>query len=115
MTAAAGEQAHAIARHDHRKVNNFFGGLLGVGTTTIKRTAVGEFARARAMGSPSNVFGNEPAPDGTWSSVTGNSSFWVNVAGATDDEDLGRPAPGGSVRLGGRRLLRQRPTSTTSA
>lgn len=65
-----------------RDVNNFFGGLLGVGTTTIRRTAVAEFAGPVPMGSPSNVFGNEPAPDGTWSSVTGNSSFWVNVAGA---------------------------------
>jgi len=34
------------------------------------------------MGSPSNVFGNEPEPDGTWSSVPGNQSFWINVAGA---------------------------------
>ena len=65
-----------------RNIGNFFGGLLGVGTTTITRTSVAEFAGPVPMGSPSNVFGNEPAPDGTWSSVAGNSSFWVNIAGA---------------------------------
>jgi hypothetical protein len=65
-----------------RTVNNFFGGLLGVGNTTISRTSVAEFAGPVPMGSPSNVFGNEPPADGQWSSVTGNSSFWVNVAGA---------------------------------
>ena len=65
-----------------RNINNFFGGLLGVNNTTITRSSVAEFAGPVPMGSPSNVFGNEPAPDGQWSSVTGNSNFWVNVAGA---------------------------------
>ena len=83
-----------------RNVNNFFGGLLGVGTTTIRRTAVGEFAGPVPMGSPSNVFGNEPAPDGTWSSVTGNSSFWVNVAGAQTTKISGDQHQAGACASG---------------
>jgi hypothetical protein len=52
------------------------------------------------MGSPSNVFGNEPAPDGQWSSVTGNSNFWVNVAGAQTTKISGDQHQAGACASG---------------
>ena len=43
-----------------QKVNNFFGGIFGIGTTTVRASAQAEYLGPLKMGSPSNQFGNDP-------------------------------------------------------
>ncbi len=43
-----------------RTVGNMFGALLGVRNTTVSKSAVADYAGPVAMGSPCNVFGNDP-------------------------------------------------------
>jgi len=70
-----------------RTIDNFFGGLLHLPSTTITRTSVAEFVGPVPMGSPANSFGDEPTGDTTthWSNVydtDGNQpKFWANIAG----------------------------------
>jgi Flp pilus assembly protein TadG len=67
-----------------KTVDNFFGGLFGIPTTTITRTAVADFAGPVPMGSPCNTFGNDPDP-GTGNVFRGstcglvNGQLWANV------------------------------------
>lgn len=63
------------------KVNNVFGPLLGLPTTTISRTAVADYAAPVPMGSPCNEFGNDPDPTGYRGSTCAgvNGQFWANV------------------------------------
>ena len=71
------------------KVNNSFGAMVGIPTETIAREAVADFAGPIPMGSPCNIFGNEP-PAGGSSPYTARSSactfgatpgFWASIAG----------------------------------
>lgn len=68
------------------KQDNFFGSFLGLVSTTINRTAVGEYEAPVPMGSPANNFGNEPvgAGDKVWSNTYSGANqpaFWANIAG----------------------------------
>jgi Flp pilus assembly protein TadG len=57
------------------RVDNQFGSLIGVGRTTITRTAVADFTGPAPMGSPCNTFGNEPASgQGVVAAPSGNGS-----------------------------------------
>jgi Flp pilus assembly protein TadG len=74
-------------------VDNIFGSLLGVPTTTIGRTAVADFAGPVPMGSPCNGFGNDPDPglnpvfrSGT---CTSTSQFWANVGSYGENKQSG--------------------------
>jgi Flp pilus assembly protein TadG len=65
-------------------VNNTFGQLLGVSTTTIRRSAIATFQAPLPMGSPCNEFGNGPEPTvGATNPRSANCSaagaFWANV------------------------------------
>lgn len=65
-------------------VQNVFGSLLGIPSTTLTRTAVADYAGPVAMGSPCNTFGNDPEAAGTTRAATCdavNGQFWANVAG----------------------------------
>jgi Flp pilus assembly protein TadG len=44
------------------RLNNTFGGLIGVSSTTVIRTAKATYNGPAPMGSPCNTFGNEPDP-----------------------------------------------------
>jgi hypothetical protein len=66
-------------------VQNVFGQLLGIGSTTISRTAVADYAAPVPMGSPCNLFGSDPdaiavgtaCKDEKGALVSGQ--FWANV------------------------------------
>ena len=70
-----------------RQINNFFGALLNLPSTTITRTSVAEFVGPVPMGSPASSFGDEPTGATTthWSSVydtdDNQPKFWANIAG----------------------------------
>lgn len=46
-------------------VTNVFASIIGINTTAISRTAVGEFSGPAPLGSPCNVHGNEPWESGS--------------------------------------------------
>jgi Flp pilus assembly protein TadG len=65
-------------------VNNTFGQILGVPTTTIQRTALATFQAPLPLGSPCNEFGNGPEPtngavDPRSSACSAAGQFWTNV------------------------------------
>jgi Flp pilus assembly protein TadG len=66
-----------------KTVDNVFGSLFGIPTTTITRTAVADFAGPVPMGSPCNTFGNDPDPGTARGSTCGlvNGQLWANVNG----------------------------------
>jgi hypothetical protein len=63
-----------------KTVDNFFGGLFGIPTTTITRTAVADFAGPVPLGSPCNEFGNDPdAASNRSAHCADTGQFWANV------------------------------------
>ena len=52
------------------RINNTFGGFIGLSQTTITRTATADYKGPAPMGSPCNTFGNEPNAGGGASSPT---------------------------------------------
>ena len=66
-------------------VRNVFGAMFGRPTTVITRTAVADYAGPIPMGSPCNVFGNEPVGVGDVKegsrACNGAGDYWLNIAG----------------------------------
>jgi Flp pilus assembly protein TadG len=65
-------------------VDNIFGSLLGVPTTTIGRTAVADYAGPVPMGSPCNEFGNDPDAGTNRSAACAGvlGEMWANINSA---------------------------------
>jgi hypothetical protein len=73
-----------------KTVKNAFGGLFGLGTTTISRTSVAAFTGPVPMGSPCNEFGNDPVPGSNKSSNCASvGQFWANVGSSKADKGSG--------------------------
>ena len=75
-------------------VDNSFGLIFGRDQTQVTRTSVADYAGPVPMGSPCNVFGNEPTPAGSGdarqgSSVCSTNELWLNVAGPTSNKVSG--------------------------
>ncbi len=74
-------------------VNNAFGVIFGQQQTKITRTSVADYAGPVPMGSPCNVFGNEPPPQpgqsNKASSVCTTNELWLNIAGPTSSKVSG--------------------------
>ena len=77
-------------------IENTFGGMIGVSTAKIQRTATADYKGPAPMGSPCNTFGNEPnsgsgtsstTPAGTsqgsspFSNCSRTPVFWANIEG----------------------------------
>src|SRR3954452_1791968 len=63
-----------------KTLDNYFGGLFGIPTTTITRTAVADFAGPVPLGSPCNEFGNDPDAGSNKSAHCADTGqFWANV------------------------------------
>lgn len=88
VTAQQGSKSSELQVTITATVDNFFGWALNKPTETISRSATAEYRGPVPMGSPCNLFGNEPS-GGTsdWSSASQSSScsstpnFWANVSG----------------------------------
>lgn len=67
------------------RVSNVFGAIFGRPTTTITRTAVADYSGPIPLGSPCNVFGNEPVGIGDVKegsrACAGAGDYWLNIAG----------------------------------
>lgn len=77
-------------------VANAFAATFGMPRTTVSRTAVSDYSGPVAMGSPCNLFGNEPL--GPTQSTAGSSTnctfgstpnFWANIAGPQTSKENG--------------------------
>jgi Flp pilus assembly protein TadG len=88
VTPVAGSLPTQLKVTVSEPVHNFFGSLVGAGTTTVTKHAVGEYEPAVNMGSPINQFGNDPqsgAPLGS----TRYPELWANVFGPSSYKDKG--------------------------
>lgn len=93
VTVRSGTQPSQLDVSVSSTIPNIFGQFLGLGETTITRHAVADYTGPQPMGSPCNVFGNEPlgtsgaGPAGSQLSVpagaacTSTPQFWMNVNG----------------------------------
>jgi len=70
------------------KVQNYFGALVGAGTTTITKHAVAEYEPSVSMGSPINQFGNDPESGAALGS-TRYPELWANIFGPSSNKDKG--------------------------
>ena len=68
-------------------VPTFFAKILGFDTMTIGRTARAEYIPPLKLGSPSNIFGNDPSCYGSNADCAGN--FWANIHGRNTDTVMG--------------------------
>lgn len=110
VATAAGTKASELRVTITATVHNFFGWSAGRGTQTITRTAVAEYRGPVLMGSPCNLFGNEPngavtdPTTGNNTPITNRSAFasatssgscsstpqlWANAAGPGADKQNG--------------------------
>jgi Flp pilus assembly protein TadG len=91
ITALKGSRPNQLKVRISRTVTNLFGSLVGANSTTISKSAVGEYQRAVNMGSPSNQFGNNP--EGVSSipvnCTTAYPCLWANVSGPNTDKVQG--------------------------
>lgn len=71
-------------------VQNAFGSLFGEPETTITRTAVADYSGPVAMGSPCNLFGDDPTGSTVRStSCADNGKFWASVSARSTDKVQG--------------------------
>jgi hypothetical protein len=83
-------------------VSNQFGRLIGVPTTWVTRTGVADYTGPAPMGSPCNVFGNEPAsqpsaalptnsalPTPVPANCSSTPQFWATIEGPATDKVQG--------------------------
>jgi Flp pilus assembly protein TadG len=88
VTPVAGSLPTQLKVTVSEPVHNFFGSLVGAGTTTVTKHAVGEYEPAVNMGSPVNQFGNDPQSGAALGS-TRYPEFWANVFGPSSYKDKG--------------------------
>ncbi|WP_440901266.1 pilus assembly protein TadG-related protein [Actinosynnema sp.] len=82
-------------------VDNQFGAAIDIDTATVGREAVADYTSPAPMGSPCNVFGNEPRgttfsgpvesviPSGSASNCTSRPYFWAGIEGPQTDKQSG--------------------------
>ncbi|MGD9956810.1 MAG: pilus assembly protein TadG-related protein, partial [Candidatus Nanopelagicales bacterium] len=78
------------------EVPNAFGAIFGVGTTRLSRSATSDYAGPVPMGSPCNLFGNEPLGSGELTAGSAANctfgslpNFWANIAGPATSKQNG--------------------------
>ncbi len=96
VTVAVGDLASQLKVTISSRIDNTFGGFIGISDTTITRTATADYKGPAPMGSPCNTFGNEPnagggssspAPTGTsmgaspFANCSRTPTFWAVLEG----------------------------------
>jgi len=102
VTVTAGDIPSQLKVTVESRVGNAFGSALGVGSTTVTRSAVADYTAPAPMGSPCNTFGNEPAstsgaaqpvgsalPTSEGSTCNNTPNFWAAVEGPQTDKTQG--------------------------
>jgi hypothetical protein len=70
VTVQIGDLASQLKVTITSRIDNTFGGFIGLSRTTITQTATADYKGPAPMGSPCNTFGNEPNAGGAGSSPT---------------------------------------------
>jgi Flp pilus assembly protein TadG len=70
VTVEIGDLASQLQVTITSRIDNTFGGFIGLSRTTITQTATADYKGPAPMGSPCNTFGNEPNAGGAGSSPT---------------------------------------------
>ena len=96
VTVEIGDLASQLKVTISSRINNTFGGFIGLSHTTLTRTATADYKGPAPMGSPCNTFGNEPnagagssspTPTGTaqgtspFANCSRNPTFWGVLEG----------------------------------
>ena len=93
ITTAAGRLPNQLKVTISVPTKNPFGGIVGYGSTTIQRKAVAEYQLPQNLGSPQNIFGNDPESAATPAAVLGERLRAVVEQGqGRRDPDRRRPA-----------------------
>lgn len=79
--------------------NNILASVIGFGSTTITKTATGEYQKPVAMGSPTNQFGNDPESTATPGSPS-YPNMWASIAGPANPKINGDAYAAGSCSSG---------------
>ncbi len=74
VTVEVGELASQLKVTISSRIDNTFGGFIGLSRTTLTRSATADYKGPAPMGSPCNTFGNEPNAGGGTSSPTPTGS-----------------------------------------
>ena len=83
VTTAVGKLPNQLKVTVSIKTHNPWGALVGYGSTTITRSAVAEYQLPQNLGSPQNIYGNDPE------SAAAQPQFWGNVFGPSSNKDKG--------------------------
>jgi len=83
VTTAVGKLPNQLKVTVSIQTHNPFGAIVGYGSTTITRTAVAEYQLPQNLGSPQNIYGNDPE------SAAAQPQFWGNVFGPSSNKDKG--------------------------
>jgi Flp pilus assembly protein TadG len=86
LCSGVGDKSYQYRVTVAQKVNNYFGGIFGIGSTTVRATAQAEYIGPLKMGSPSNQFGNDPDAPVTPQTYP---NFWANIAGGNSPKANG--------------------------
>jgi hypothetical protein len=96
ITVAPGPRASQLQVTVSSSVSNAFAAIFGISRTTVTRTAVSDYAGPVPMGSPCNLFGNEPLAVGELSTGSATNctfgstpNFWANIAGPQTSKQNG--------------------------
>jgi Flp pilus assembly protein TadG len=93
MCVGTGSQPFEYKVKIEHRVNNIFGGIFGITSSTIGATASATYLKPLSMGSPSNQFGNDPDAIRSWpvSNPPPQTypNFWANIAGGSSTKQNG--------------------------
>ncbi len=102
VTVAQGDAPSELKVTVSTRIDNTFGVYIGTPHARITRSAVADFTAPAPMGSPCNIFGNEPPsqpgaaqPSGTalpaspFPNCTSNPQFWAAIEGPATDKVQG--------------------------
>jgi len=96
VTVVTGPRATQLQVTVSSTIPNSFAAIVGLSTTTVSRTAISDYAGPVPMGSPCNLFGNEPLKAGELSAgsttnctLGSTPNFWANIAGPQTSKQNG--------------------------
>lgn len=83
ITTAVGKLPNQLKVIISVNTRNPWGAMVGYGSTTIVRAATAEYQLPQNLGSPQNIYGNDPE------SAAAQPEFWGNLFGPSSNKDKG--------------------------
>jgi Flp pilus assembly protein TadG len=103
VTVAVGTKPSELKVTISSRVDNTFGGMIGIARSWMTRSAVADYTAPAPMGSPCNTFGNEPPsqpvpaaqpagsalPSSPFPNCSSTPQFWAAIEGPSTDKVQG--------------------------